>query len=65
MAKRRVTDIVTEGNGFCKVFVESQGARHGSSELHHFHCVRQSSTIMIANVGLKNLPLVLESPKRA
>ena len=36
MAKRRVAQVMGQGDGFHQVFVQAQGARHGTAQLRHF-----------------------------
>ena len=61
--ERRVTRVVSEGDGFREVFVEVERARNRPRYLGHFQGVRQAGGIVVAERSDEDLGLVLQSPE--
>ena len=63
--KRRVTEVMRQGNRFGQGFVEPQGACDVSRNRRHFDGVGESSAIVIARTVQKYLSLVLQPAEGA
>ena len=62
MSKRRVADIVADGDGLDEVLVEAQSARNGPRNLRDFQAVRHARAVVVARHDV-DLCLVLEPPE--
>ena len=63
MAKRRVTEVVRQGDGFDQVFIQVQSAGNGAGQLRHFQRMRQPGAKQITFVVQENLGFVDQAPK--
>jgi hypothetical protein len=61
MAKRSVSQIVTQGNGFGQIFIQPQSLGHSSGDLRDFKRVGQAGAVVIAKRSHKHLGFVLQS----
>ena len=64
VAKRRMPEVVAEGNGFGQVFVQAQGARNGTPNLRNFEGMGQAGAVVVALRGDEYLCLVGQAAKR-
>ena len=64
MAKRRVTQVMRQRDGFDQVFVQPQRARDGAAQLRHLQRMRQPGAKQVAFVVQEHLRLVDQAPKR-
>ena len=64
VAKRRMPEVVAEGNGFGQVFVQAQGARNGTPDLRNFEGMGQAGAVVVALRGDEYLRLVGQAAKR-
>jgi hypothetical protein len=63
MAKRRVAEIMGQGQGFGEIFIETQRACSGPPNLGNFDGMGKPGPVVIALVINENLGLVLQAPK--
>ena len=63
VAKRRVTQVVRQRDGFNQVFVEPQGAGDGSTELRHLQRMGEPGAKQVALVVQKDLGLIDQTPE--
>ena len=64
MAKRRVADVVKQGQGFHEVFIESQSATDRTGDRRDLMGVRQPRAVIIAHITRENLHLPAQAAKR-
>ena len=60
MAKRGVTEIVSQGNGFDQILIQGQLAGDGAAHLSYFQAVGEAGAVEIALVIYKDLGLVFQ-----
>ena len=63
MAEGCVAKVMGEGDGFCKVFIEAEGACDGAGDLRDFNGVGEAGGEVVAYGGDEDLRLVLEAAK--
>jgi len=61
--KRRMSDVVAQGESFGKFLIELQRTSHGAGDLRHFNGVREPVTEMVRDTGRKDLRLILQPAK--
>jgi hypothetical protein len=61
--KRRMADIVPEGEGFGEFFVEMQRRSHGAGDLGDFDGVGEPIPKMVRDAGRKDLGLIFKASK--
>ncbi len=64
MAKRRVAEIVTEGQSLREIIVKAEGASNGAGDLPDFHRMREAGAVMIAFMRDKDLGFVRQAAER-
>ena len=64
VAKRGVTQVVRQRNGFGQVFVQAQAARDAAAQLRHLQAVREAGAEQVTFVVQEHLGLVDQPPKR-
>ena len=64
VSERRVTEVVSECDGFSEVFVQVERARYRPRYLGHLQGVRQTGGVVVAEWGYEDLCLVLQPPER-
>ena len=64
VAKRRMPEIVPEGDCLDQIFIQPKGAPYGPGNLRNFQRVRQPGSVVISLRLNKNLRLVLHPSKR-
>src|SRR5215475_10842938 len=65
VAKRRVANVVNQGEGFGEIDVEAEGFGYGASDLRNFEGVRQAIAKVIGVASRKDLSLGFEAAKSA
>ncbi len=65
VAKRRMAEIMREGDGFGEVFVQPERAGDAARDARDFHGVRQARAQVVAGAVEKNLRLVFEPAEGA
>ena len=64
MAERRMTEVVTERDGFGQLFVQAQDLGDRARDLRHLEGVRQPRAVVITRRREEHLGLVFQSAKR-
>ena len=64
MSERGMSQIMTQRNGLCQTFVETQGPGNGPGNLRHLQRMGQSGPVMIPLGRQEYLSLVLQSAER-
>jgi hypothetical protein len=64
VAKRRVTNVVNQGQCFGEVFIQTQSHGGGARQLRHLNRVRQPVAEMNRVAFTENLSLVFQTPER-
>jgi hypothetical protein len=65
MAKRRMTEVVGQRNGFGQVFIEPERPGDATGDGRDFHRVREPRAQMVAGAVKENLCLVFEPAEAA
>ena len=63
VAKRRMAQVMGQGNRFHQVFVQTQGARHGAAQLRHLQRMGHAGAEQVALVVQKHLGFVDQPAK--
>lgn len=63
MAKRRVTEIMSESYRLGEILVEPESSRDGTADLRYLQGMRQASPVVITSGRQKYLSLVLHAAK--
>ena len=63
VAKGRVPQVVCEGYGLYKVFIQTQWPRNGAGQLRHFQRMREPRAKQVALMVKEHLGLVNQSPE--
>ena len=63
MAERRMAEIVTQGDGLGKVFIELQGFGNGAGDLGYFQGVGQAGPVVVTAGREKNLGFMFQPPE--
>jgi len=64
MTKRRVAQVMRQGDGFHQVLVQAQGPRDRTAQLRHFQRMRHARAKEVTLVVQKYLGLVDQAPER-
>ncbi len=65
VAERRMTDIVSQGDGFGQVFVQPKDSGNGAPDARHLHAMGQPGAIVISLMIEEDLRLVFQAAERA
>src|SRR5262249_15734215 len=65
MSKRRMTQIMCEGDCFRQILIQPQSTRDGAADRCHLDRMRQACAQMVAGAVEKNLRLVFQATERA
>ena len=63
VAEGSMSEIMPKCNGFSEIFIQLQGAAHGTGQAADFQCVGEAGAIVVALRLEKNLGLMFQPPK--
>jgi len=63
MPKRRMTQVVSQGDGLCQILIETERFGDRSCNLRNLKGMRQSGPVMIAHWNEKDLGFMFQSPE--
>ena len=63
MTKRRVAQIMAQGDGLGEVLIQAQGTGHGAGDLADFQGMGQPGAVVVPFRGKKHLGLLLQAPE--